>query len=462
MSTNETLAPERAARSDSMTAFDANSTRSSDAEKSSSGTAERHQEQSPRRSYYVHFGSYLPSWQSGAPPPPSQPVESSSSEVRALRDKLRKRKKELMELRETNDKIVRESESCRRKLCYANEYIDDLKYRQFEEISSLQDAINKYQIKSKSSAKIIENLETKCAEQTAQLSKVYSNAVSNWAQDVSRDMPDDVVRSTISSFFQGDFFSWCADMCAPEIDWSKGHEKILDCCNLVNQQHYYRSGPAHLLFDHAAPDGCSSLVLLQAALTKSLVDTFLRNPYFLLNDGTILRNIDENTFATKSPKEFISWRVNTVRILENAFPFNAEQVEVHLNQFLSTFGFLIQGLDKTARDDLANLFTRFSQIALKLWQTPTLIHILEMADLANCPFRMDDSCLECEPAVASALGERLNGRPIGVVIRPCVLSRSISDSGELKTPVVWSKALVWVSGKEDPYDMEEDQVTLIQ
>ncbi|KAM3442381.1 hypothetical protein NHJ13734_002398 [Beauveria thailandica] len=384
MSTNETLAPKRAAHSDSMTASDANSTGSSDAEKSS-------------------------------------------------------------------------SESYREQVHRAKQYIDSLE----EESSSLRDTIKKYQIKSESSAKIIENLETKCAEQTAQLSKVYSNAVSNWAQDVSRDMPDDVVRSTISSFFQGDFFSWCADMCAPEIDWSKGQEKILDCCNIVNQQHHYRSGPAHLLFDHAAPDGCSSLVLLQAALAKSLVDAFLRNPYFLLNDGTILQKI-ESTFAEKSLKESISWRVSTVRSLEKAFPFNAEQVEVHLNQFLSTFGFLIQELDKTARDDLANLFTGFSQIALKLWQTPTLIHIFEMADLVDCPFRMDNSCMECEPAVASALGERLNDRPIGVVIRPCILSESISDSGEEIPPVVWSKALVWVSGKEDPYDMEEDQVTLIQ
>ncbi|OAA45110.1 hypothetical protein BBO_03688 [Beauveria brongniartii RCEF 3172] len=461
MSTNETLAPERAAHSDSMTASDANSTGSS-AEKSSPGTAEkRNQEQSPRRIFYFHFGSFLPIWQSRAPPPPSQPVESSSSEVRALQAELRERKEELMALRETNDKIVRKSESLREKLRRAVQYIDDLEYRQFEESSSLRDTIKNYKIKSESSAKIIENLETKCAKQTAQLSKVYSNAVSNWAQDVSRDMPDDVVRSTISSFFQGDFFSWCADMCAPEIDWSKDHDKILDYCNLVNQQHHYRSGPAHLLFDHAAPDGCSSLVLLQAALAKSLVDTFLRNPYFHLDDGTILQNI-ESTFAKKSLKESISWRVNTVRSLEKTFPFNAEQVEVHLNRFLSTFGFLIETLDKTARDDLANLFTRFSQIALKLWQTPTLIRILDMADMADFPFDMSYHYIECEPAVASALGERLNGRPIGVVIRPCILSKSISDSGEKIPPVVWSKALVWVSGKGDPYDMEEDQVTLIR
>ncbi|KAM3433700.1 hypothetical protein MY4824_005826 [Beauveria thailandica] len=455
MSTNETLAPKRAAHSDSMTASDANSTGSSDAEKSSSGTAERHQEQSPIRAFYVPFTSFFLPWQSRAPSPPCQLVESLSSEVRVLRDLLHKSNEELRVSRETNDKIIHKSESYREQVHRAKQYIDSLK----EESSSLQDAINKYQIKCKSSAKIIENLETKCAEQTAQLSKVYSNAVSNWAQDVSRDMPDDVVRSTISSFFQADFFSWCADMCAPETDWSKGHEKILD--HLVNQQHHYRSGPAHLLFDHAAPDGCSSLVLLQAALAKSLVDAFLRNPYFLLNDGTILQKI-ESTFAEKSLKESISWRVSTVRSLEKTISLDAEHIKVYLDRFLSTFGFLIQELDKTAWDDLANLFTRFSQIALKLWQTPTLIHILEMADLANCVFRMDDSCMECEPAVASALGERLNDRPIGVVIRPCVWSRSISDSGELKAPVVWSKALVWVSGKEDPYDMEEDPVTLIQ
>ncbi|KAF1730810.1 hypothetical protein CRV24_008880 [Beauveria bassiana] len=454
MPIDKTLAPERAARSDPMTASDANSAGSSDAEKGSANTAEkRNQEQSPGRRFYSHFGSFLPRWQSRAPPPPSQPVESPSPEVRVLRDLLRKEKEELKASREKIGKLIRKAESYREELRHADQCIDKLKQRRFEETSSLRDTIKKNQINIESSAKIIQNLEAKCAEQAEQLSKAYSNAVSNWAQDVSRDLPDDVVRSTISSFFQGVFFSWCADMCAPEIDWSKGHEQTLDCYNLVNQDHHYRSGPAHLLFDYAAPDGCSSLVLLQAALAQSLVDTFLTNPYFLLDDGAALQNI-ESTFAEKSLKESINWRVNTVRNLEKTISLDAELIEVHLNRFLSTFGFLIQELDKTARDDLANLFTRFSQNALKLWQTPTLIHILDMADMANFPFDTSHPYIECEPAVASALGERLNGRPIGVVIRPCILSSSISDSGERNAAVVWPKALVWVSGESDPYDME--------
>ncbi|PMB68131.1 hypothetical protein BM221_006308 [Beauveria bassiana] len=452
MSSRKRSAPERAARSNS--ASNANPTRSPDENQSVSDTTEkRHQEQSPRRMFYVHFGSFFPIWPSRTPPPPSQPLESPHSEVRVLRDILSKKEEELKALREANDEIERKLKSCRENDHRTQQCIESLKERQLEESSSLRDEIKGYQINIKSSTKIIEKLEAKCAEQTVQLSKAYSNAVSSWAQDVSRDMPDDVVRSTISSFFQGDFFSWCADMCAPEIDWSKDHEKILNVCNLVNQAHHYRSGPAHLLFAHAAPDGYSSLVLLQAALAKSLVDTFLRNAYFLVDNGTVLQNI-ESTFAEKSLKESINWRVNTVRNLEKTISLDADLIEVHLNRFLSTFGFLTQELDKTARDDLANLFTRFSQNALKLWQTPTLINILDMAEMAHCPFRVNDSYMECEPAVASALGERLNDRPIGVVIRPCIVSQPISDSGEQIPPVVWSKALVWVSGESDPYDME--------
>ncbi|KAM3510638.1 hypothetical protein MY11210_005723 [Beauveria gryllotalpidicola] len=456
MSTNsntqqETVAPGRAVRSDSMTASDPNTTKSSDAEESSSGTPEEHhQEETPRRTIYSYLGAF---WLSRVPPPPSQLGKSSSSEVCVLQDILHKKEEELKALREESGENERKLNSYRAKFYHAREYINDLEQRRFEESSSLRGTIKNYQINSESSAKIIKKLEAKCAEQAAQLGKAYSNAVSSWAQDVSRDMPDDVVRSTISSFFQGDFFSWCADMCALEIDWSKDHEKVLDYYNLVNQGRHYRAGPAHLLFDHAAADGCSSLVLLQAALAKSLVNTFLRNPYFLLDDGTILQKI-ESTFAKRSLKESISWRVNTVRSLEKTFPQNAENIEVHLNRFLSTFGFLIQELDKAARDDLANLFTRFSQIALKLWQTPTLIQILDMTDMADFQFDMGCPSTECEPAVASALGELLNGRPIGVVIRPCILSYPISDSGEETPAVVWSKALVWVSGEKDPYDME--------
>ncbi|PQK11892.1 hypothetical protein BB8028_0003g05120 [Beauveria bassiana] len=452
MSSRKRSAPERAARSNS--ASNANPTRSPDENKSVSDTTEkRHQKQSPRRMFDVHFGSIFPIWPSRTPPPPSQPLESPHSEVRVLRDILSKKEEELKALREANDEIERKLNSCRENDHRTQQCIESLKERQLEESSSLRDEIKGYQINIKSSTKIIEKLEAKCAEQTVQLSKAYSNAVSSWAQDVSRDMPDDVVRSTISSFFQGDFFSWCADMCAPEIDWSKDHEKILNICNLVNQAHHYRSGPAHLLFDYAAPDGYSSLVLLQAALAKSLVDTFLRNPYFLVDNGTVLQNI-ESSFAERSLKESISWRINTVLSLEKTFAFNAEQVDLHLNQFLSTFGVLVQELDKHAWDDLADLFNRFSQIALKLWQTPTQIRIIDMANMTNLSFDMSHPHIECEPVVASALGERLNGRPIGVVIRPCILSQSISDSGEQIPPVVWSKALVWVSGEKDPYDME--------
>ncbi|KAM3527244.1 hypothetical protein NHJ13051_003056 [Beauveria bassiana] len=452
MSSRKRSAPEKAARSNS--ASNANPTRSPDENKSVSDTTERrHQEQSPRRMFPVHFGSIFPIWPSRTPPPPSQPLESPHSEVRVLRDILSKKEEELKALREANNEIERQLKSCRENDHRTQQCIESLKERQLEESSSLRDEIKGYQINIKSSTKIIEKLEAKCAEQTVQLSKAYSNAVSSWAQDVSRDMPDDVVRSTISSFFQGDFFSWCADMCAPEIDWSKDHKKILNICNLVNQAHHYRSGPAHLLFDHAAPDGYSSLVLLQAALAKSLVDTFLRNPYFLVDNGTVFQNI-ESSFAEKSLKESINWRVNTVRNLEKTISLDADLIEVHLNRFLSTFGFLCQELDKSARDDLASLFKRFSQIALKLWQTPTLIHIFDMAEMAHCPFRVNGPYMECEPAVASALGERLNDRPIGVVIRPCIVSQPISDSGEQIPPVVWSKALVWVSGEKDPYDME--------
>lgn len=63
----------------------------------------------------------------------------------------------------------------------------------------------------------IASLKKRVAEDEAKLSKVYAAAVLSLAQEVSREYPDDVVKSDIKKFFQGDFFSWCADLCVSNI-----------------------------------------------------------------------------------------------------------------------------------------------------------------------------------------------------------------------------------------------------
>ncbi|EGX96744.1 hypothetical protein CCM_01402 [Cordyceps militaris CM01] len=393
----------------------------------------------------ARFMALLSGWPLGAS---AQPAEGPRPEVGVPQDILRGNGDEIKQVLKSIEELQLECNAYQRQVAGAEQYIACQERLHAGEVESLQDKIANYKQNNKTSTKIIKKLEARVAENEAQLSKAYSGAMSAWAEDVSRDMPDDVIKSKINSFFQGDFFSWCADMCAPEIEWNNAYKQVLYYYNLVNQDLLYLTGPAYLLFNYDAPDGSSSLVLLQAALAKTLVNTFLTNPYFLLGDVPVLQEI-ESALAQKSLKEATNWRVNTVRSLERTFPLDPEQIEVHVNLFLNTFGFLIETPDSSAREDLASLFAHFSQIALKLWQTPTSIRVVGMEHMDDCPFVKGNLYWECEPAVASALGEQVSGRPIGVVIRPCILSDPIPEPGEQSTPVVWSKALAKMTSWTD-------------
>lgn len=290
----------------STTPADTDTTMSSDTDSDTSKMATEKKEESQNKSTETtrpgltsRLSAFFPIFQPQAPARPSKPGESPKPEACVLQEILAKKEKELEKLREENESNRTSFVSSSEQLQRAREHIASLKHHYSREVGHLQDTLAKYKSNAVTSAKLIEKLENEAKEKQAQLSKAYSSAVSTWVQDVSRDMPDDVIRSTISSFFQGDFFSWCADMCASEIDWSKGFKHNLNCFNLVNQSPHYRSGPAHLLFDYEAPHGTSSLVLLQAALAKSLVNNFLRNPYFLLDDGTVLQNVERTLAESK-------------------------------------------------------------------------------------------------------------------------------------------------------------------
>lgn len=217
---------------------------------------------------------------------PSRPDQNERSEASVLQDILNKKEEEVNALKEQVDSLQKKLEGTKDKLGEAKDHITGQKEHHRREVSELQEQVAKYESSLKSTTETVNSLEIKLEDKEAQLSKAYSAAVSTWAQDVSRDMPDDVIKSTLSSFFQGDFFSWCADMCASEIQWNINYKMALERNNLINRSIDYGSAPRHLLFDCSDTDGSSSLVLLQAALAKSLVCAFLTNPYFLLDDWT--------------------------------------------------------------------------------------------------------------------------------------------------------------------------------
>ena len=89
-------------------------------------------------------------------------------------------------------------------------------------------------------------------------------------------------------------------MCTSEVDWEKGYKDVLCRFNLFNQGSRYLSSPRYMQFDYSATDGTSTLVLLQAALANALVNAFLSNPYFLVEDGVALQKIESQLVKGQS------------------------------------------------------------------------------------------------------------------------------------------------------------------
>lgn len=117
----------------------------------------------------------------------------------------------------------------------------------------------------------------------------------------------------------------------------------------------------------------------------------------------------------------------------------------YARQFENDFVFLLGKLDEEAREDLGKLFTAFALLALKLWKTRSSIAVIGMPTFADTAFELGSKHMDGDPTTVSSLGRRLDGRPIGVVMRPLIVSKPIVPEDRQQEEVVWSKAFVWVS-----------------
>lgn len=143
------------------------------------------------------------------------------------------------------------------------------------ECSRLQAGIRKLE-------QVVATLKRKISEDEAVVTKAHETMMSQLAQDVSRDFPDDEIRTELQKFFQGDFFSWCADVSAQHFVEPQKVEVLMDRFGIINSSHSYNTAPSHLKFEMNMPDGSSPLTLLQSALSSELCHSFLTDPYFLV------------------------------------------------------------------------------------------------------------------------------------------------------------------------------------
>ena len=98
--------------------------------------------------------------------------------------------------------------------------------------------------------------------------------------------------------------------------------------------------------------------------------------------------------------------------------------------------------------ELIDLFETFAKLALRLWKLKTRIRLEGLTCLHR--FEGMNADMEAHSTVGILAGDKeLDGRPICVLVQPCIVSEPILEGRSKPQRIVWSKASVWVSNWEN-------------
>jgi hypothetical protein len=349
------------------------------------------------------------------------------------------------------------------------------------ELNRYQNYVDRLRVKNEKLGSALKNVKVdlKKAKQEimakAELINVaQAKLVSCMANDVSTEYPDDMVRSELRSFFEGDFFSWCADMCTIRIAEPEAVAERLRVQNILNGSPSYVNAPTHLQFDINAPDGEASLPALKAALSAELCYRYLADPFFLAMGVSDAQNIHRGlhdtwrifaqgkrrwhrnsgrallTLIRGAENDSIEWRIKTMATLESIYPLSKDTVICAVLEFARDFGCLFDA-DEDASEDLVGIFFNFANLALKIWKRRTTIEVEFLPHLAKDGFRGNADLMEAEAGAASLLSPAsLEGRPIALLCRPRIISKPVvKHPTQPRTEITWLKAVAWVSTKEN-------------
>ncbi|KAF5649372.1 hypothetical protein F52700_645 [Fusarium sp. NRRL 52700] len=275
-------------------------------------------------------------------------------------------------------------------------------------------------------------------DQEVVVTEAHSRAISLLAGHVSSDFPDDQVRTELQGLFEK-CSEWCIDNRLPQIAKVEETRSLMLTEGIINDL----DCEEHLRFDMT--HRTATAVLLQAALTKTLVQTFLGNPFFLgqhcLNKTALQGGA--NAEAT------VTWRIQTCQYLEQAFPPHNQALQTYAEGFARTYEPLIKPLDRESLAQLTKLFNTTCSLALRLWKLRTNIRTEALGDATLHRFQNMHGDMEAHPTVGLLKGEkRFDGRPICVVVRPRIVSEPVGSENRGRG-IVWSTAQVWVSNWED-------------
>lgn len=126
------------------------------------------------------------------------------------------------------------------------------------------------------------------------VTKAHETHVSSLSKSVSRPFTDDMIKDELKRFYENDFLSWCGDLASMDVDEPEKVKEKLQSLGIINTCKSYMNEPANLQFSMDLPDGKSPMVLLQAVLSQTLCDNFLRDAYFLADELEISKALGKD------------------------------------------------------------------------------------------------------------------------------------------------------------------------
>ncbi|KAM5349522.1 hypothetical protein ACJ41O_006027 [Fusarium nematophilum] len=285
------------------------------------------------------------------------------------------------------------------------------------------------------------SLQEDIEKQEQLIDQFHSNAINLLAQDVSTGLPDDEIRRKFRAFFESeDFVGWCMEFRADQISDKDVAELLVKKGILAHDDNI----PGHLRLD--IHGGTGALVLLQAALARSLCNKFLTDPFFLRPGLSTQLTLDMDLMTEARNDFLVSWRIHTSEFLEAAFPPSPQFFRDPAKDFATTYASLIKPLDDIGHAELASLFERFGTLALQLWRRKSSIRVQGLEDGSLRLFNSRAGDVEAHGTVHLEAGStRLDGRPVHVLVRPRIVSEPVIEGGHQAETIVWSSAVVWVS-----------------
>ncbi|KAF4333496.1 hypothetical protein FBEOM_12678 [Fusarium beomiforme] len=283
-----------------------------------------------------------------------------------------------------------------------------------------------------------EALQKEIDDQEDVVTEAHSRAISLLAGHVSSDFPDDQVRIELQELFDK-CSEWCMDNRMPRVRNVEETRQLMLSEGIIRELDYEE----HLRFD--MEHRTATAVLLQAALAKRLVQTFLGDPFFL-GQHCMQRTALQGGVGAEAT---VTWRIQTCQYLEQAFPPHKQALQSCAETFAKTYELLIEPLDGESFTQLTKLFEDTCSLALRLWKLRTNIKIQDLRDDTLHRFQSMFGDMEAHPTVRLLKGDkRFDGRPICVVVRPRIVSEPVEAEGRGRG-IVWSPAQVWVSNWED-------------